>query len=214
MKIAMFGATGTCGGPIMEAALDAGHEVHVLARAPEKIQRTDRRLTVTAGDALDAVVVEKVVAGADAVISALGGFRGPASLSDGTRSVMNAMRAHGLRRIVVVQGFHLRFPGDPVNAGQRLIGVIMNTVGRDIVEHSHIMAADLQADSLDWTLVRIPRVTKAGPTGNTRLGTLAIGPWNHVTTGDVAVTVVDLAASHTRLREAPMLVSGRMAREV
>jgi hypothetical protein len=211
MKIAMFGATGTCGGPILHAALDAGHEVHVLARSPEKVRRTDRRLTVTTGDALDAAAVEKVVAGSDVAVSALGGFRGATSLSAGTRNLMNAMRAHELHRVVLVQGFHLRFPGDPLNVGQRLIGAVMNVVGRDIVTHSHTMAADLQADSMDWTLVRIPRVTKAGPTGNIRLGQLAIGPWNHVTTGDLAATVLDLAGSHIWLREAPMLVSGRAA---
>jgi putative NADH-flavin reductase len=205
MKIAMFGATGTCGTPLLAATLDAGHEVHVLARAPHKVTRTDAR--VTPGDALDRAAVATAVAGCDAVLSTLGGFRGPTSLSIGTRNILSAMDEHGVRRLVVLQGIHLRLPQDRVNAGQRLIGVVMRVAGRAIVNHGEAMVEDLLTSPLDWTLVRIPRVTDAGPTGNVRIGALRLGPWSHVTAGDVATTMLTLASTPDYIHAAPMLAS-------
>ena len=52
MKLALFGVTGTCGGPLLDAALGAGHEVRALARAPQKLDRADPRLAVVTGDCL------------------------------------------------------------------------------------------------------------------------------------------------------------------
>lgn len=206
MKIAMFGVTGTCGTPLLAATLDAGHEVHVLARAPHTVTRTEAH--VTPGDALDRAAVASAIAGCDAVLSTLGGFRGPASLSFGTRNILSAMDEHGVRRLVALQGIHLRLPQDRVNLGQRLIGVIMRVVGRAIVSHGEAMVQDLLTSQVDWTLVRIPRVTDAGPTGNARIGALTLGPWSHVTTGDVAATMLALVSTPDYIHAAPMLASG------
>ena len=206
MKIAMFGVTGTCGTPLLAATLDAGHEVHALARAPHKVTRTGAR--ITPGDALDRVAVATAIAGCDAVLSTLGGFRGPASLSIGTRNILSAMHEHGVRRLVALQGIHLRLPQDRVNPGQRLIGVVMRVAGRAIVNHGEAMVHDLLTSHLDWTLVRIPRVTNAGPSGNARIGALRLGPWSHVTTGDVAATMLALVTASDYIHAAPMLASG------
>ncbi len=75
MRLAILGATGGIGAHLLNWALDAGHDVHALARSPQALP--DRAgLTVTGGDALDAGAVTEVIAGADAVFSALGP-RGP-----------------------------------------------------------------------------------------------------------------------------------------
>jgi len=209
MRLAMFGVTGTCGGPLLTTALDRGHEVRALARAPEKVGPTNSRLTVVAADALDADAVARTVAGADAVVSTLGGFRGPESLSHGTHNILEAMQGHGVRRLVVVQGVHLSMSGDPGNLGLRMISAVMGIVGRDIVGHGHTMAAELLNNGLDWTLVRIPRVRGTAATGNHRLGTLRVGPWSHVTSGDVVSAALRLAGCSEWVRQAPMLASGR-----
>ena len=206
MRIAMFGVTGTCGAPVLAATLDAGHEVRVLARAPHKVARADAR--VTPGDALDRAAVATTVAGCDAVLSTLGGFRGPASLSVGMRNILSAMDEHGVRRLVALQGIHLRLPQDRVNLGQRLIGAVMRVAGPALVSHGEAMVHELLTSEVDWTLVRIPRATDAGPTGNARIGALRLGPWSHVTTGDVAATMLALVSTPDHVHAAPMLASG------
>src|SRR5258708_31546872 len=71
MRLAIFGATGRIGGHLLNWAVDAGHDVHVLARSPQAL-RPRHGLTVTGGDVLDPAAVAAVISEADAVLSAVG----------------------------------------------------------------------------------------------------------------------------------------------
>jgi putative NADH-flavin reductase len=205
MKIAMFGASGTVGSAVLHRALDAGHDVHCLARTAANLDQSRDGFAITIGDATSTAAVDSVVAGSDAVISALGGVRGPESLSAGTDAIMAAMTVHGIRRLVAIQGFHLAFPGDPTNLGQRLMGPIMRLYNSDILVHSRLMAAALQRSDLNWTLVRIPRVVRGPSRGMVRTGRLRLGPWSTVTATDVAAFVLECLAGGLFVKDAPMV---------
>jgi putative NADH-flavin reductase len=69
MKVALIGATGFVGAPVLAELLSRGHAVTVLARNPGKLA-PQPGLTVVAADALDAAQVAAAVAGHDAVVSA------------------------------------------------------------------------------------------------------------------------------------------------
>jgi putative NADH-flavin reductase len=109
----MFGATGRTGGAILRQACAAGYEVHALTRSPGKLNRDDPQVTVTAADARDLAATGRAVQGADAVISAIGGTcpANPAVPQQGTAAILTAMHQHGVGRLIVIQGFHLPFPG-------------------------------------------------------------------------------------------------------
>src|SRR5258708_33052603 len=68
MKLSIFGATGQIGGHLLNWAVDAGHDVHVLARSPQALRPRDG-LTVTGGDVLDPAAVAADIPGAGAVLS-------------------------------------------------------------------------------------------------------------------------------------------------
>jgi hypothetical protein len=72
---------------------------------------------VITGDARDPATAAQVVDSADAVVSAIGGTRpgNLAVLQEGTAAILRAMQVAGVRRLIVIQGFHLPFPGDPGN---------------------------------------------------------------------------------------------------
>jgi putative NADH-flavin reductase len=62
MNITIFGATGNLGKECLLQCLEAGHEVTVLARSPEKIpDEIVDRITVIQGDALSLDVVERSI---------------------------------------------------------------------------------------------------------------------------------------------------------
>ncbi len=174
---------------------------------PDKLVAESPRLSITVADACDPVAVDSVVAGSDAVLSTLGGFRGPESLSAGTEAIMHAMSRHSVRRIVIMQGFHLHFDGDPRNVGNRLIEPIMKTVAPAIVEHAASMGRTVAESELDWTIVRAPRVVSGGPTGRIRAGRLTIGPWSRVTRGDVAAFMLACFDDGRFIGDAPMIAS-------
>ena len=209
MRLAIFGATGTVGRVLLETALEAGHEVCALVRDPDRVTAQPLHLTVVRGDASQLSDVDPIVAGCDGVLSTLGGFRGPESLSLGTAAVTTAMIHHGVRRLVVMQGFHLHMPGDPHNLGQRLIGPIMRLASRDIVRHSIRMATDLRAADVDWTIVRAPRVV-AGPVGTYRTGRLRMGPWSTVTDHGVADFMLACLTDQAIIGRAPMIGTRRI----
>src|SRR5258708_4225717 len=52
MRLVIFGATGRIGRHLLSWAVDAGHDVHVLARSPKALRPRDG-LTVNGGDVLD-----------------------------------------------------------------------------------------------------------------------------------------------------------------
>lgn len=150
----------------------------------------------------------KTLVGAEAVLSTLGGFGDADSIETGTANILAAMPAAGVRRLVVVQGFHLQFSGDPDTLGRRIVNLYLKAKDRSLVARSHAMAAQLRTvTDLDWTLVRIPPVVPGKSTGNTRVGILRLGPWSKVTAGDVGATVLNLLEDATAIRTAPMVSS-------
>lgn len=109
MKITIVAATGGVGRHILAQAVDAGHDVTAVARNPAKLPAdilADKAARAVAADLAtpDPQVLESAVAGADAVLSALG----PHSNADagiaapGTVAIVTAMRAAGVRRIVAI----------------------------------------------------------------------------------------------------------------
>jgi putative NADH-flavin reductase len=208
MRLAIFGATGSVGSELLAQALDAGHEVRVLARRPSKL--TARAgMTVIAGDAKDPLAVRQTLDGCDAVLSTLGstdrhdqGVRG-----SGTANILRAMRERGIRRVVIMGGFHLRFGGDRGKLGQALIVPILRLAyGRALLEDTHAMAAHLRASELDWTLVRAPRVVSGGKRpAASRTGSLALGPWSKVARAGVAGLMLRCLDEEDTIRQAPMI---------
>ncbi len=106
MHIAVFGGTGRVGGRFIEYALADGHTVKALVRNSNKLAPR-AGLEVVQGDILDAAAVARVIAGADAVVSGLGGAGiddpGEAQ-SQGMRNIVAGMQQHGVRRVLGVAG--------------------------------------------------------------------------------------------------------------
>src|SRR6266487_5969652 len=103
MKLTIFAATGGIGRQLLEQALDAGHDVTAVVRNPTNLSRAVRVVTADLA-AADPAALQSAVAGADGVLSGLGP-RSKAEagiVSQGTRAIVGAMQATGVRRLVVV----------------------------------------------------------------------------------------------------------------
>ena len=181
MKLTIFAATGGIGGQLLEQAVDAGHDVTAVVRNPARLSRPVRAVTADM-TAADPAAVEAAVAGADAVLSGLG----PRSNADagvaaqGTRVIVAAMRATGVRRIVAVSAAPAgtiatpgrpnppkHDPGDGFFMRHLLSHVASVTLGKvfaDLAEMEDILAGS----GLDWTVVRPPRLTGKPLTGSYR----------------------------------------------
>jgi putative NADH-flavin reductase len=115
MRLTILGATGGTGTCLVEQALAAGHEVTAVVRDPARLAvPAHQRLRVLTADVMDPAAIEPAVAGADAVLSALGTrVSGPTSVcQDGARSIIKAMQTCGVRRLLAISGSVVSDVGD------------------------------------------------------------------------------------------------------
>ena len=184
MKLTIFAATGGIGRQLLGQAVAAGHDVTAVARNLRGLSPVPARALAADLASADPAALQPAVAGADAVLSALG----PRTSADagvaarGTEVITEAMRAAGVRRVIVVSaapigtiaspgrphpprhdpgdGFIIRYLADPI-------------VKRALRAHYADLARmeDVLRDSdsdLDWTIVRPPRLTDKPVTGRYR----------------------------------------------
>jgi len=207
MRIAVFGATGATGGHVVDQALEAGHEVTVLARNPASLDVRHHRLEVVVGDVGQARRVEDVVRGQDAVISALGtNQRGPVSVcSDGASGILPAMEHHDVRRLVVVSAHGA---GESHDRSLYVLAVWM--LQRHKMRDKERMEELIRASDVDWTIVRPPALTTGPRTGTYRVGTdLPIRITSNISRADLAEFLLREAVEEAYVRETPIIVSER-----
>ncbi|MEU9151648.1 SDR family oxidoreductase [Streptomyces sp. NPDC048417] len=169
MNLTVFGATGGIGQEIVRQALASGHRVTAVVRDPARLTVTGPGLEVVRADLTDPEAVRPAVAGRDAVLSGLGPRgRGDAGVAARlTRTVLAAMQAEGVRRLVVVSAAPVGpEPADGLldRTARGLVGKVLKPVYDDLRE----MEAELSGSGTDWTSVRPPRLQDKPLTGTYR----------------------------------------------
>jgi putative NADH-flavin reductase len=176
MNLTIVAASGGIGRHLLTQARDGGHRVTAVVRNPAALTEGSARVVATDLAAADPTALREALAGADGVLSGLGPrtTRDTGVAERGTRAIVDAMRAVGPRRIVVVSAAPVGTvpsPGRPHpprhDPGD---GFVMRYVLAPLVrglfrEHYADLARmeELLRDSaLDWTVVRPPRLTN-GP---------------------------------------------------
>src|SRR6185503_6058724 len=170
MRILVFGASGATGRMVVQQALSANHVVTAFVRDPAKLPLTHPNLRVVQGDVADATRVHSAVANHDAVISTLGvatPLKHDPVVVRGVRNVITSMQQEGVRRFI-----YLSFIG--VEESRSAAGFVLRHIARlplrhEIADHESKEAL-VKESSLDWTIVRAPKLTNAGRTGKFRTG--------------------------------------------
>jgi len=178
MKLSIFAATGGIGRQLVEQALSAAHEVTAVVRNPSYDDPRVRVVTADLAQA-DPVVLESAVDGADAVLSGLGArTKAEAGVAwRGTDSIVRAMQATEVRRVVVVSAAPIgtvpsparpkppkHDPGDGV-VMRYALNPMVSRVLRDHYADLARMEDVLRDSGLDWTIVRPPGLTDKPQTG-------------------------------------------------
>jgi putative NADH-flavin reductase len=181
MKLTIIAATGGIGRELLEQALDSGHDVTAVVRNPGKLSRDVRTITADMS-APDPAALESAIRGADAVLSGLGPYSNANAgiASQGTRAVVAAMKAAGVRRIVAVSAAPVATvptpsrpspprhdPGDGFfmrHLFSRIASARFGKVYADLAQMEKI----LEQSDTDWTAVRPPQLTDKPFTGTYR----------------------------------------------
>jgi putative NADH-flavin reductase len=205
--LAIFGATGRAGKHLLRQALDRGYNVRVLARDPGKLAAQHERLVVVKGSLKDADCVEEVIAGADVVLSVLGPTSNEPTfeISQGTADIIKSMKKHGVKRLILSAGAGVGDPGDAPKLFNKLINVALKATARNVYEDM-VKTVDLVRQSgLEWTVVRVPRLTDGPQTGQVRVGMVGKGTGANLTRADMAQFMLKQIDDGQHLRKAPAI---------
>jgi uncharacterized protein YbjT (DUF2867 family) len=209
-RILVVGATGGTGRELVAQALERGLVVTALVRDPSRLPVADERLSVVRGDVLDPASLEAAMRGQEAVLCALGHrryFHPTRILSRGTRNILRAMEAHGVRRIVVETSLGI---GD--GAGRMglyytllVIPLVLPFYFRDKARQERIIAESRS----EWIIVRPGALTNDRARGRVRHG-LGVGSFIRtvrISRADVAGFMLDQLGSNAHRQSAVAISS-------
>jgi len=160
MHIVIFGANGPTGRLLTAQALTAGHDVVAVTRRPEEFPLREFGLDVVGGDVLDQALVDSVVDGSDAVLSTLGVpfTKKPVEVySRGAEHLLDAMKRHGVPRIVVVSSGAVTGEDEPTGGflfNRVLQPYVTRVLGRTVYDDMRRMEATVTTSDVDWTILR------------------------------------------------------------
>jgi putative NADH-flavin reductase len=167
VNLVILGATGATGRLLVDQALDRGHEVVAYVRRPDALPaRTGLR--VVGGQLTDEPGLRSALAGADAVLCAIGptGVKelfGADLMQRTLPTVTAAMSAAGVRRLVLLSAFGV---GSTLSAASPLAKVAFGTAMRSVYRDKEVAEARLATSGVDVTTV-YPVVLTNGPPDDT-----------------------------------------------
>ena len=193
MRIAVFGGTGRTGHWFLAKALEAGLSLAVLARSPAKVGIQHSNLTVQQGDALDQAAVERVIAGAEAVVCLLAPAKGqaPFSVTHSVENILVGMRKHGIQRLVMTAGAGVADPLDRATLMSRLMGAALKAAARDVYEDMLAAVQCVRASDVAWTVVRAPMLHDGPALDQVKAGYLGGNAGSRISRADLAAFVLE-----------------------
>ncbi|MFZ0387341.1 MAG: NAD(P)-binding oxidoreductase [Solirubrobacteraceae bacterium] len=198
MKLTVFGSTGRTGRCVLTEGLVRGHDVVAFTRRPQALTDVPTLAGVIHGDGRDREAVTAAVSGADAVVAILAARSrgGPHQVAEVAHVITDAMADVGVRRLIITSAYPV------VAAKPRLPMALLRFVFAGNYADARAMEQHVSASELDWTIVRLNRLTNRAPSDSVRLTPDLLDRPSAVSRADVAASLVTLAEDGAYARTA------------
>lgn len=211
MKVTLFGATGDLGGECLAQCLQAGHDVTVLVRTPDKLPAVFKdRIRVVQGDGLVLEDVSRALpSGTHAILFAVGvdeKTSPPDLCTDITRHILTVMRQTHIPRFVWCGGGSTLRPDDVVTFGAKFVCWFSEI----FLKHRHtdkqhqLTLLDENTD-LCWIGIRPLQMKQGAVKGRYRLGFNAFSGMSKIHFADCAQAMIRMLEDDTWLGKAPII---------
>jgi len=209
MKLTVIGASRGIGRKVVDYALSRGHAVRAVARSADAMGIEAEGFEAMPGDATNPALLARAVAGADAVILAVGVPRNLRALqattlfSSITQALIPAMEDAGVKRLLTVTGFGA---GDSEAKLSTLEKIPFKLVlGRAYADKA-IQEELIKGSTLDWTIARPGILNDNAMTGKYKV---LVEPetWRQgiISRADVAHFLVHAAEDGSHIHKTPAI---------
>jgi putative NADH-flavin reductase len=173
MKLCVFGGTGKTGSHVIRVAKSKGYDIVALARRPGVLEAMFPGIHLFPGDVYKPQTIKAIVSESDAVISTLGpvgGTRQTTIYSVGVVNIARAMEELGKRRLIVVASLIGIDPHPDASCYTRIFAklILQPILGYQYRDTAKMKDLLTRFDSLDLTLVGLPRLTDGKPKNHFR----------------------------------------------
>jgi putative NADH-flavin reductase len=208
MKVLIFGASGATGRHLVVQALLQGHEVTAFVRNISKLNIDHSCLKIIAGNVTDFHLINSIMQGQDAVVSALGAqspFKYDQTIVDGVQNIVRAMENNGVQRFI-----YLSFAG--VKKSRHQAGFVIKHIAPLLLKteiKGHQQREKLiQQTRLLWTIVRPATLTNGKKLLQYRAGENIIsnGFVVSISRADVASFMLQQLNDNLYLHQSPLLM--------
>ncbi len=202
--MAVLGATGATGRHVVSMALQRGHHVVALVRRAGTFEPSESLSEVTWPEVTDVSALTRALPGTSVVISALGGAdKGPTTVcAEGIRSAITAMKEAGVARLIALSAHGVLETHDK--------SLYSRAVWANVAERmrdKEAMEPLITASGLNWTIVRLPKLSDHDAIGKYRVGTdLPIRLWSSIGRADLAAFLVDEAETPRYAHAYPRII--------
>ncbi len=164
MTLCIFGADGRTGKEVLQYALGENHDVVACVFHAVPDGYFARGVVVREVDIRNYDSVKDVLHDCGAVISVVGHIRGshPRMQTDGMKNIVRAMEELGVKRILSLTGTGARAEGDTPSRIDRILNVLVERIDPDRIHDGRKHVEVLKASSLDWTVVRVLKLSSSG----------------------------------------------------
>lgn len=206
MHIVVFGANGKVGSLVVTQLLAGGHDVRAFIHGASSLP-SHPHLTLMQGDIYSSTDVATAISGMDAVISALGSWGTPQKdiLHVGMQHIIPAMHTHTITRIISLTGAEARATGDKRGIIHNLMHLFLSITAGKILTDGESHIAQLEASSLDWTVIRSPIMRDTGDSRAYTLGLKRPLPWQTIPRTAVATAMTEELQVNAWMKRAPFI---------
>jgi putative NADH-flavin reductase len=210
MKITIFGATGALGSECLAQAMDAGHDISVLVRNPDKLPQSLRhKVNVIKGDALQKDDVERSLPpGTEAILFTIGVDKNsPQDLcTDVTRHILDLMPRLAIDRLVWCGGGSTFVEQDQITFGAKFVRWFSETfLSLRHFDKEHQYELLRQHNDISWIGIRPLQMNTGEKSGHYRLGFDRFSGMSKITFADCAHAMVGMLEQDTWLGRAPII---------
>jgi putative NADH-flavin reductase len=204
MRLTVIGSTGRTGRLVLDEGIRRGHSVTAFTRRPAELRTVEGLERVVPGDGRDPEALRPALMGTDAVIAIVGppSRRGPHDVAAVAEALVTAMSAVDVSRLVITSAYPL------VADRPRAALWVLRRVFAATYADTAAMEKVVTATDLDWTIVRINRLTDKAPTGQLVTAVDELLPRSRpMSRTDAASLLIDIAVEH-QMSRAAVNVSG------